>query len=170
MKRGSTTHVAVGTAFARSVRGPDGVVPSTQRLHPGAIAFVAGFPGVVGSAMVLAAFSRDGPDDGAFAPGIVLVAVAGLLLVLGLRSFFSVRADGLTVRFYGLRSTTILFTEVRSATFSMTAPSISYAITLTDVARRKAIVHANWWRNERSIVRPVCQALLDHHVPLDRSV
>jgi hypothetical protein len=82
MKRGSTTHVSVGTAFARSVRGADGVVPDTQRLHPGAIAFVAGFPGVIGVAMVLAAFSRDGPNDGAFAPGMIIAAVAGLLLVL----------------------------------------------------------------------------------------
>ena len=161
--------VAVATAFTRS-RGRaafDGA--PRQRLHPGAIALVAGFPGIVGAALVLAAFSRSGTSDGAFLPGVVILGVAAILLVLGLRSVALVEGDRLTVRFYGLRSTTVRLDELTSATFGMAAPSISYAITLKDRLGRKVLVHANWWRREGPIVRPVLQALLDHDVPMDRS-
>jgi hypothetical protein len=170
MRRGSPLHVAFASAFARSLGRVPSAVGRRQRLHPGALAFVVGFPGLIGAAMVWAAFSRSGVNDGAFAPGVVLLTIAGVLLILGLLSVISVGRDDLTVRFFGLRATNVRFQDLTSATVTMTFPSISFAMALTDRSGRRAVVHANWWREEASIVLPVCRALVEFDVPMDRSI
>jgi hypothetical protein len=136
MAKVERVHVAAATAFARS-RGralpPDGHVdPVHTRLHPGAIAFVAGFPGVVGAAMLWSAIASDRTTSEGYYVGIVVLVFAALLLVLGLRSFIRIDQDALTVRFYGLRRTTVRLAELESATFLMAFPSISFAFALTD--------------------------------------
>jgi hypothetical protein len=130
---------------------------------------VIGFPGVIGLVALLAAVSRSGVDDGAFPMAVAFLAATGVLLTTGLRSAVSVGQQGVTVRFFGVRSTTIRFEELSSATFGMTFPSISYGIRLTDRSGRKVLVHANWWQNEASVVLPVCRALIASDVPMDRS-
>jgi hypothetical protein len=143
------------------------------RLHPGAIAFVVGFPGVIGILALITAFSRIDQvgleSDGAYGLGVVVTGVALLLLVLGLRSFMRVDGENVTIRFFGIRSTTLRLAELVSATFGMPLPSISFTIRLTDRSGRHVLVHANWWRDEAAVVRPVLQALVDHDVPMDRS-
>ena len=131
---------------------------------------MVGFPGLIGATMVAAAFSRSGVADGAFVPGVVLLAVGGVLLILGLRSVIFVGHDELTVRFFGARATTVRFQDLTSASITMTFPSISFAMALTDRAGRKALVHANWWRDEPSVVLPLCRALIEFDVPMDRSI
>jgi hypothetical protein len=177
MRRDSSLHVATNTAFRRSLqpsstaRSPSGAI--VTRLYPGALAFVAGFPGLIGLAGLGAALSRIdrvGLDkDGAYGLGIGMTAIAVILLVLGLRSFARIDGDRLTVRFFGIRATTVDLRELVSATFGMPLPSISFTIKLTDRSRRKVLLHANWWQDEAAIVRPALQALLDHDVPMDRS-
>jgi hypothetical protein len=172
MKRGTPSLAAAATAFAWSRRGARQAShegDTKLHLHPAALAFVVGFPGVIGAVALIAALSRSLPDDGALPMGVGFLGLAAVLLVLGVRSVLSVRQDRLTVRFFGLRSTTIQFTELRSATFGMRFPSVSFAIALTDRAGRNAIVHANWWRYEASAVVPICRALLKWDVPMDRS-
>lgn len=169
MKRGSPLHAAVRTAFASSLGHGDTGIVAKQGLHPAAVGFVAGFPGVIGAVGLLAAFSRSGVHDGAFPLAVGLLVVAGILLVLGIRSLLWVEDDRVTVRFFGLRSTSVLFRELQSATFGMAFPSISYAITLTDEGGRKALIHANWWRGEAPAVTAVCRALVEHDVPMDHS-
>jgi hypothetical protein len=144
-------------------------VGGRHRLHPGSLAFVVGFPGLIAAAMLGAAFSRSGVTDGAFAPGLALVAGAAVLLVLGLRSVISVGPDDLTVRFFGVRATTIALREIASATLEMAFPSISFAMVLRDQAGRKVLVHANWWRDEASVMLPVYRALVEFDVAMDRS-
>jgi hypothetical protein len=74
-----------------------------------------------------------------------------------------------TVRFFGLRGTTVRFDELLAATFSMTFPTISFAITLRDRTGRKAVVHANWWRDEGMATVPILSALVEHEVAMDRT-
>ena len=100
---------------------------------------------------------------------MALIVVAGCLFVLGLRSFLVVSPEGVTVRFFGIRTTAVRFDQLTSATFGMAFPSISHAITLRDADGRKALVHSNWWNGEREAVRPICRAILDLEVPVDRS-
>jgi hypothetical protein len=174
MKRGSTTEVAAGSAFVRAGQkalrkvGP----PSSTvrlRIHPAALAFVAGAPGLIGATSLLATALEPVPNDGRPVFGIVLLAVAVLLVGLGLASRLVVSPDGVTVRFFGLRSTTVRFDELVAATFSMTFPAISYAITLRDRAGRKAVVHANWWRDEGMATVPTLRALVEAEVAMDRT-
>jgi hypothetical protein len=168
-------HAATTTAFASTRRGPASSISSPAvvrlRIHPAAITFVSGFPGGIGLVGVLAALSRGRAfDDGGIFVGYLPLVVGAVLLVLGLRSFLRVGPDDVTVRFYGLRRTTVRFRELRSGTFGMAVPSISFAITLTDRNGRKALVHANWWRGEDAAIRPVLRALLEHSVPMDRTI
>lgn len=172
MKRGSPHHVAFGSAFGSSIGATR--IPSTAAGVRGsisrpAIAFVAGFPGVIGALALVAAFSRSGTRDGAFALGVALLGVAAVLLVLGLASTVSIASDEFTVRFFGIRRTTVRLSEIESATFRMAFPSISYALVLTGVGGRKALFHANWWRNEGPILGAIGRALLDRDVSMDRS-
>jgi hypothetical protein len=174
MKRASTTTLAAGSAFVRAgvaARGSEDARPTTVRLriHPAALAFVAGFPGVIGLLAIAASLGRSVPDDGARPLGIGLLLIAALLLVLGSRSRLVVTPDAVTVRFFGLRGTTVRFAEIATATFAMTFPSISYAITLTDKRGRKAIVHANWWRREGSATVQIFRALVEGNVAFDRT-
>jgi hypothetical protein len=172
MKRVPPALAAASTAFAWSRRGAPHAGPhgdTKLHIHPAALAFVVGFPGFIGAVALIAALSRSLPDDGALPMGVGFLGLAAVLLVLGVRSVLSVRQDRLTVRFFGLRSTTIQFTELRSATFVMTFPSISFAIALADRTGRKAVVHANWWQDEASAVAPICRALVKWDVPMDRS-
>jgi hypothetical protein len=173
MKRGSPFHAAVNSAFARSRAQPpkDGVAGRARpiRIHPLALAFVVGFPGAIGAIALLAAMPRSGQDDGAFPLGVGLLALAAVLLILGVRSAVWVGPDALSVRFFGLRFTTVRFDEITSATFGMAFPSISFAIVLTDRRGRKALVHANWWRDETTVVTAVCRALVRYDMPMDRS-
>jgi hypothetical protein len=172
MAKVERVHVAAATAFSRS-RGrplpPAGAAATARsRIHPAAIAFVAGFPALIGAGGLLGAFERTGTGDPAFTLAMAMFAVAGVLLVLGLLSFIRIDGDALTVRFYGLRSTTVRLSELESATFQMAFPSISFSIALTDRSGRRALVHANWWRDESAIVIPVCRALLEQDVAMDR--
>ena len=165
--------MAVASAFAWSIRGavkdgPTGGIVQL-RIHPAALATVVGFPGVIGSFSVGVAMSRSLAKDGASSLGVGLLALAVVLLILGLGSRLRIDKDTLAVRFFGLRSTTIRFDELESATFVMGFPSISFAIALRDRHRRKALVHANWWSDEGSAVRPLCQALVHFDVAMDRS-
>jgi hypothetical protein len=172
MRRGALLHTAFRSAFARSQGGPPigaAVGGSSLRIRGAALVFVVGFPAAIGALALIAAVSRSGPSDGAFALGVGLLAAAGVLLALGLRSVLSVGEGALTVRFFGLRSTTVRFRDLRSATFGMAFPSISYAIALADRNGQKALVHSNWWRNESSVLVPVCRAIVDFDVPMDRS-
>jgi len=59
--------------------------------------------------------------------------------------------------------------ELDSATFAMLFPSISYVISLADRRGRKARIHANWWRDEAAFMPPICRALVDHDVAMDRT-
>ena len=172
MRRGTAFHAAVASAFARSALGPiasssDGVVATQIRPH--AMAFVAGFPGVIGVLALAAAMSRTGPTDRAFWLGALLLAPGLCLLVLGIRSNLTVRPEAVSVRFFGVRETTIKFDQLVSATFGMTFPSISYGIALTDRDGRKAIIHANWWNDEAAVMRPILRALADRDVAMDRT-
>jgi hypothetical protein len=139
------------------------------RIHPAALAFVAGFPAAIGGLALLAASTRSLPDDGALPLGVGLLTLSGIVLVLGLGSSLRVFPDRVSVRFFGVRSTTVRFADLSSATLGMTVPTISFAITLRDRSGRKAVVHANWWREERSIMAPICRAILELDVPVDRS-
>jgi len=168
MRRGTLLHAACRSAFARSPGRLAADETGQQRLHPAALAFVVGFPGVVGTLALVAALSRSGIRDGAFPLAAGAIVIACALLILGVRSRLSMRDDRLTVRFFGLRSTTVLFRELKSATFGVAFPSISYAIALTDRGGRKALIHANWWRNESAVVTAVCRALVEYDVPMDR--
>ena len=169
MRRRTPLHAAVASAFARSHGHLPDAPGSQTRLHRAALTFVVAFPGLIGSVALVAALSRSAVNDGAFSLAIPLLAVAGVLLILGLRSVVSVDGDGLTVRFFGIRATTVRFQELASATFGMAFPSISYGIRLTDVTGRNVFLHANWWRDERFVVLPVCRALVEYNVPMDRS-
>jgi hypothetical protein len=139
------------------------------RLQRFAIGFVAGFPGLIGLAGILAAFSRTGVDDLAFRFGLVCLVAAAALLILGLRSFITVDDARLAVRFYGIRTTRIRWDEMASATFGMLPPpSISFAITIRPRRGRKAIFHANWWRRESEILARVARQIVDRGVAVDR--
>lgn len=174
MKRGSTTEVAVGSAFVRAgqkARRKAGPMPTTVRLriHPAALAFVAGVPGLMGATFLAVAALEPLPDDGRPPIGMVLLVVGAFILGLGLASRLVVSPDGVTVKFFGLRSTTVRFDELAAATFSMTFLTISYAITLRDRAGRKARIHANWWRDEGMATVPILRALVEHDVAMDRT-
>jgi hypothetical protein len=172
MRRRSVTHAAVRTAFARAADEPAGAggsVTFITRIRPEAMAFVVGFPGAIGAIALVAAASRAGVSDGAFPLGAGLLAGAAALLLLGLRSFIRVGPTDMTVRFFGVRANTVKFDRLASATFGMSFPSISYGIALMDHEGRRVIVHANWWRNEPDVVRPVMRALVDHDVAMDRT-
>lgn len=170
MTRQDPYAVALSTAF----RPGDGRRKLPQaarfgvRLNPYAIAFVAGFPGLVGGTMLVAALSRTGTSDGAFPVGAVLLVAAGALLVLGLRSYLALDDHGVTVRFYGIRATRVRFEELVAATFGMAFPSISFSIALKGSRDRTARIHANWWRREREIMAVVLGELLDRDVAMDR--
>jgi hypothetical protein len=170
MRRSSAYLAALRTAFARSTgASPAGAKALVVRIRTPAFLFVAGFPGGIGAVSLAAALSRGGTSDGAFPLAVAGLVSAAVLLVLGLRSRLSVRADGVTVRFYGLRGTTVRFSDLRSATFGMAFPSISFAITLTDHHGRKALLHANWWNDEANVLSVVCRALVEQDVAMDRS-
>lgn len=134
------------------------------------LAFVAGFPAFLGGCIAIARWIEPTTATPGEPPvGQVLLALAAVLLLLGLRSFLRVEDEAITVRFYGLRSTTLRLDELAAATFVMAFPSISYAISLTDQRGRKALVHANWWRDESIAMLAVSRALVQHDVPMDRS-
>lgn len=170
VKRDSSPYeVAAGAAFVSPV--PLTAVADSRvsvRLRPYTIAFVTGLPAFVGGTALLAAFSRSGIQDGAFPLAAVGLAAAATLLVLGLRSRLSIDGDSLTVRFFGLRGTTLRLADLRSATFSMAWPSISFAITVRDRSGRKALVHANWWQHEIAVLVLLCRTLVEHRAALDR--
>jgi hypothetical protein len=171
VKRRSTTELAVRSAFARSSKGRPDASPTasiTTRIRQWWLTGVAGFPAVVGGLMVFFALERGVPDSSAVVVGTVLLLGAFALLVLGLRSFLTLDGNQLTVRFYGIRSTTVRLDELDSATFAMLFPSISYVITLADRNGRKARIHANWWRDESTFMPPICRSLVEHDVALDR--
>ena len=172
MRRGSAFHAAARSAFARAAREPtapatDGLVRTS--ISPYALAFVAGFPGAIGGLALAAAMSRTGVTDGAFPLGAGLLLLAGFLLALGIRSVLDVGPDSVMARFFGLRGTTVAFNRLASATFGMTFPSISFGIALVDRDGRKVIEHANWWRDEAEVMRPIFRALVDHDIAMDRT-
>lgn len=163
----------MSTAFARS-RTPTaetdaGTKRRPLRIGPGALAFVAGFPGLIGGALLWSTSTRAVGDDDATGIGLAVTALAVALLVLGLGSRLWTTPEGVAVRFFGLRTTAVRYAELQSATFSMLFPSISFAITLTDRHGRHAAIHANWWKGEAVVVRRICQALIDHDVAMDGS-
>jgi hypothetical protein len=171
MKRRSTTERAVRSAFARTSKGPPDTFQTasiTTPIRPWWLAGVAGFPAVVGGLMVFLAIERGVPDSPAVLVGTLLFLGALALLVLGLRSFLTLDRNQLTVRFYGIRSTTVRLDELDSATFAMLFPSISYVMTLADRNGRKARIHANWWRDEATFMPPICRSLVEHDVAMDR--
>jgi hypothetical protein len=170
VKRRSTTSLAARSAFRRSIaRFPDNAGnPVTTRVRALAQAFVAGFPALVGAPMVLFAIGGRYPDATALYVGATLLLGAVALLILGLRSRLTFDDDSLSVRFYGIRATTVRIDEVETATFAMLFPSISYAITLTDRHGRRARIHANWWRDEARIMPPICRRLVARDVAMDR--
>jgi hypothetical protein len=174
VKRGTSTQFAVGSAFvgaARKVARSSAPPPASVRLglHPGGLAFVAGFPGLIGVTALGVSVTRSIPEDGARPLGIITLVVAGALLALGLGSRLVVTPEFVSVRFFGLRSTTVRFADLVSATFSMAFPSISFAITLRDRFGRRAIIHANWWHHEGQATVPILRAIAARRVPVDRS-
>lgn len=167
---GGPYDVALSTAFPAGdgpAKRPAGAALRV-RLHPYAIAFVAGFPGLLGVTALGAAMSRGGTNDGAFPLGAVLLGAAATLLALGLGSYLAVDEQGVTVRFYGARSTRVRFDELVAATFGMSFPSISFNVALKDRRGSTARVHANWWSRERDIMAIVLRELLDRDVSMDR--
>jgi hypothetical protein len=173
MKRGTTTVRAVRSAFARSVPRPGIVEPmpvvARTRLHPWALAFVVGFPLTIGALVIGFNVNRQFDLTGIIVLGVLPTIGALLLLVLGLRSEARVNANEVSVRFLGIRTTTVRFDDLRGVTFEMAFPSISFALVLKDVTGRTVRIHANWWRDERIVVRPICRRVLELGVPLDRS-
>jgi hypothetical protein len=172
VKRDSPLRAAARTAFSKSSGSVDdrdrtGTIRTSIGVR--ALAFVVGFPGVLGLVAMWVALSRQGVNDGAFPLAVGSLALAGLLLVLGALSSLSVGPGRLTVRFFGLRATSVRFDELAEATFGMAWPSISFAITLRDRHGRTAVVHANRWRDEAIVMRRVCQALYERDVAMDRS-
>ena len=168
----SSLTAAAGTAFTGRVpaRFRTATEPVEARLQPFAIGFVAGFPGLIGLAGVVAAFSRTGVDDAAFSFGVVCLVAGAALLVLGLLSFIAVDETGLAVRFYGLRTSRIRWDEMASATFGvLPPPSISFAIIIRPRHGRKVIFHANWWRREPELLARVARQVIDRAVAVDRS-
>jgi hypothetical protein len=163
--------VAAGTAFGRS---RDGVARASQadprplRIRRAWLAFTVGFPAAVGAVALAAALGRSGTGDGALALAVVLLSVAALLLVLGAASGVWLATTTLTIRFFGFRKTTVRLDELVSATFVMAMPSISYALVLRDRQGRKGLFHANWWDREPDVLVPVCAALLQNDVAMDR--
>jgi hypothetical protein len=133
------------------------------------LAFVVGFPSAIGVLALAASVSRSGTSDGAFPIAVSALALAAVLLVLGARSAILVGTADMTVRFFGLRRTTVRFQDLREATFGMVLPSLSYAIRVVDRNGRQVLVHANWWQDERAVLTPVCRALIDHNVPMDHA-
>jgi len=171
VKRRTPASVAAGTAFNRRAdeavdRHPSR--PVELRIHWSWQAFVAGFPGAVGLVGVWSDVARPGPEHEALWIFSAILAGAVALLVLGLASFVRLDGDRLTVRFYGVRRTTVRLDALESATFGMLAASISYAISLVDRSGRRVRFHANWWHDEPAILVPICQGLLDHDVAMDR--
>lgn len=165
--------VAVRSAFARSVRAPGWTSPSgfvaRTRLHPWALAFVVGFPGVIGILGLATSLARPVLTEALVFVGVLPTVTALLLLVLGLRSEACVDSECVSVRFFGIRTTTVRFDELRSATFGMPFPSISFTLVLRDEAGHKVRIHANWWLGEGEIVRPVLRRALELDVPMDRT-
>lgn len=168
-KRLSAYHAAARTAFGRS-RGSSGrhAAEWTVTIRPTWLAFVVAFPGVIGALALGAALSRGGTNDGAYPLGIGALLGSVVLLALGLKSRLVVTGDQITVRFFGLRGTTVRFADLASATFGMVFPSISFAISLRDNNGKKAIVHANWWRDEATFFPMICSVLVQFDVPMDR--
>jgi hypothetical protein len=90
-------------------------------------------------------------------------------VVLGLRSGIWIDQDQVTVRFFGVRATTVRFPELTAATFAMAFPSLSYAISLTERTGRKALLHANWWQGEPALLGAAARGLVASDVSMDRS-
>ena len=134
-----------------------------------ALAFVVGFPGLVGGAGIGFNIGRSFDVPAMILLGYLPVAAAIVILITGLRSQVRVTPDAVSVRFLGFRATTIRFDELRSLTFEMAFPSISFALVLEDRSGHKTRIHANWWQDEGAIVRPVCRAALQRDVAMDRS-
>lgn len=174
MSKRSTPHIAAAQAAFRHAREVDyeaegaSIAPLVVRIRRPAIAFVAGFPSAIGGIALAAALGRGGAGDGALPLGVGLLVTGAVLLVLGATSRLRLDDVGLTVRFFGLRSTRVDLADLSSATFGMTFPSISFAIALKDRMGRTARVHANWWRREQTIMKAVLRRLLDDDVAMDR--
>jgi hypothetical protein len=161
--------VANATAF----RGRLSDRPTTHsvetRVRLGTLLLLTAMPATLGLIAHAAAFSRSGTTDGAFPLGVVAMTGAASLLLLGLRSRLSIARNQLTVRFFGLRSTTVEFEHVKSATYGMTFPSISLGMTLKDHQGKRAVVHANWWREEPTVIALVAQQLLERDIAMDEA-
>jgi hypothetical protein len=124
-------------------------------------------PGALGAIALAAAIGRSGTEDGAFPLAVGALLIAASLLVLGLWSRLSVTREDLTVRFFGIRSTSVRFDQLVSSTFGMTLPSISFGLALQDHRGARVVVHANWWQDEKVVLSLVCRRLLEHDVPMD---
>ena len=170
MKSNDSYDAALQTAFRPGGSSSDepAVTSVRVRLHGGAIAFVAGFPGLVGVVSLWSAMSDPGDGGGAWTLAAGTLSTATLLLILGLASFLALDEAGVTVRFFGFRSTRVRFDELVAATFGMAFPSISFSLALNDSRGRTARIHANWWRRELDIVPAVLRELLSRDVAMDR--
>ena len=161
--------VASATAFRGVVADPSAIRHVESRVRLGACLLLAVMPATLGLLAFAAAFSRSGPSDGAFPLGVIALSAAASLLLLGLRSRLSIDQNRLTVRFFGLRSTTVEFEDVESATYGMTFPSISFGVALKDHQGERAVVHANWWRDEPTIMALLTQQLLGRDIAMDEA-
>ena len=167
-RRSSVYDVARATAFVGDATSESVVSDVRSRVKPVACLVLAAMPGALGVLALFGAFTRTGTSDGAFPLAIASLLIAALLLVLGLRSRLSADMDVLWVRFFGIRGTAVRFDDLVSATFGMTFPSISFGMTMKDGHGKRVVVHANWWRDELSILAFISQRLLEHDVPMDR--
>ena len=161
--------VANATAFRGGLSDRSTTHHVETRVRLGTLLLLAAMPATLGLIAHAAAFSRSGTTDGAFPLGVVALSSAASLLLLGLRSRLSIDRNQLTVRFFGLRSTTVEFEHVKSATYGMTFPSISFGVTLGDHQGERAVVHANWWRDEPTVIALVAQQLLGRDIAMDEA-
>jgi hypothetical protein len=168
-RKSSLYDQARGTAFKAIPRVAPTVDHVETRVRHGAVTLLALMPGALGAIALAAALGRSGPSDGAFPLAIAALLISASLLALGRWSRLSADRELLSVRFFGLRSTTMRFDAAVAATFGMTFPSISFGVTLKDRLGRRVVVHANWWRDEEVVIAFVCRRLLEHDVALDRA-
>ncbi len=88
-------------------------------------------------------------------------------LVLGVRSRLVADEETIRVCFFGLRSSSVAWRDVVAATYFMSLPSSSFAVTLRTRSGQRLLVHWYWWRKEREIARLMATQLLRYGAEFD---
>ncbi|MGC8634209.1 MAG: hypothetical protein ACP5VP_06040 [Candidatus Limnocylindrales bacterium] len=119
-----------------------------------------------GPALLLAVFTAAGaPAHWQIAA--LLVILGTLFLVLGERSRLVADEERITVCFFGLRSSSVAWRDVVAATYFMSLPSSSFAVTLRTRSGQRLLVHWYWWRREHEIARLMARQLLRYGAAFD---